>query len=131
MENVIRYEQGYGSLPSVVTVKSGECRSFPQALQRHEKEICNRNMFGYDLFVNIVEAPREMAESRAFYESFADSMKARGITSPYLLPPDEMSAFAYHMGRFGTIYNDIMATQPVWDRTKGGQRPRTLFIKPR
>jgi hypothetical protein len=131
MDKVIRYEEGFGALPPTITIKARECRSFPQAVKEQDREMCNRNMFGYDLTVHVREAPREMAESIDFVRSFADSMKARGITSPYQLSADEMSSLAYHKTRAAKAEEGILAMLPFWDRTQGGQRPRTLFTKPR
>ena len=130
MDKVIRYEKGFGTLPPTITLKARECRSFPHAVHEQDRQICNRNMFGYDLTVHVREAPREMVESIGFMDSFIADANARGIPLEKL-SPDELAPAFYHKRRAAALEAGILATEPPWDRTQGGQRPRTLFIKPR
>ena len=126
MDKVIRYEEQWGALPSMITLKRGECQYFPQAVEESDRQICNRNMLGHDLLIFPKEAPPQLIESNKVLDAFAKQV-VLGATFE-TLSPDEQARLAYHHQRRGNI---LTLSHQALPAAQTGQRVRGLLIKPR
>lgn len=133
MDKIIRYEEQWSALPPVITLKSGQCEYFPQALDEWDRQICNRSMLGQELRIFPMEAPREMVESSKILDAFG-KQAASGVTLE-MLPPDEQARLIYHHKRRGDAFSQLNKNmayiQQSLPETPAGARARLLITKPR
>jgi len=129
MEKVIRYESqqmGWGALPSVITLQSGECQDIPMAIDEGQRRVCNRNMLGREMVLFVSELPSEYLDSQsalaAWTRSFAAGRKIEMVSK------EEINTIKYHDMRMGNLRSQRQRNLPA---VAANQSAQSVVIYPR